>query len=282
MANHLSQGGNIPFVTEHFITAVNSTTELIAVIALLDLPYTSSNHKFEATAGRGINIQAASNLILFKKEIKEAEADPDTNLLVIHRFFELNNKNTEKKIKEFLTNQVYGCEVIITNVSQRTQNFQVLWQIPEGSLPLQRTNYQKSENKSLNPYTTQTFDFYFYFPDSGVFKQFPSNITIAGKVVSKANACTLKVVKELEESSFETFRDILASGDKEAILKFLSTANLWKGEKGFQFSDMYWLLQDKKMFIEIIHTLRSRKIYDQESWNYAFKHYDFESIKEVF
>jgi len=43
----------------------------------------------------------------------------DTNLLVIHRFFEISNKNSPKKIKEFLTNQVYGCEVITTNVSSR-------------------------------------------------------------------------------------------------------------------------------------------------------------------
>lgn len=86
------------------MTAVNSTTELITAIALVDLPFDSHNHRFAATSGRGINIHAASNMILFKKEIKEAEAEPDTNLLVIHRFFELNNKNSEKKIKEFLTN----------------------------------------------------------------------------------------------------------------------------------------------------------------------------------
>jgi len=54
-----------------------------------------------------------------------------------------------------------------------------------------------------------------------VFNQFPSNITIGNKVVAKANECILNVVKEIQEVSFETFRDILASGDKEAILKFL-------------------------------------------------------------
>lgn len=113
----------MPFITEHFMTAVNSTTEFITTLALVDLPFESINHKFEASGGRGIKIGANSNLVLFKKEIKEAEAELDTNLLVIHRFFELNNKQSEKKIKEFLTNQVYGCEVITTNVSQRSQKF---------------------------------------------------------------------------------------------------------------------------------------------------------------
>ena len=104
LAQNLVKGGNIPFITEHFMTAVNSTTEFIAAQALVDLPFESINHKFEASGGRGIKIHANSNLVLFKKEIKEAEAELDTNLLVIHRFFELNNKQSEKKIKEFLTN----------------------------------------------------------------------------------------------------------------------------------------------------------------------------------
>jgi len=271
----------MPFITEHFMTSVSSTTEFIVSLALMDLPFESLNHKFEANGGRGIKITANSNLVLFKKEIKEANAELDTNLLVIHRFFELNNKNSEKKIKEFLTNQVYGCEVITTNVSQRSQKFQILWQIPEGSLPLQRTNYQKSENRTLNPYTTQTFDFYFYFPEPGVFRQFPSNITIGDKVVAKANECTLKVVKEIEEVSFETFRDILASGDKNAIFKFIKEANLIAGDKGFNFSDMYWLMQDKENFKKVTDILRSRRIYDNLLWNYSFHHKDDQTVREV-
>jgi len=55
-------------------------------------------------------------------------------------------------------------------------------------------------------------------------------------------------VTHWKEVSFETFRDILASGENDAILNFLNTANLAKGEKGFSFGDILWLLKDKKMF----------------------------------
>ena len=75
------------------------------------------------TDGRGMDINAKSNLVLFKKEIKEVEHEDEPSLLVIHRFFKLNNKHIEKKIEEFLTHQVYGCEVIISNVSSRSQDF---------------------------------------------------------------------------------------------------------------------------------------------------------------
>ena len=96
----------------------------------------------------------------------------------------------------------------------------------------------------LYSYTTQTFDFYFYFPQPGTFTQFPSNIAIGDKVVAKAQACELKVVREIQEASFETFRDILSSGDEAAILKFMNEGNLVNQEKGFSWDDMYWLLQE--------------------------------------
>ena len=76
--------------------------------------------------------------------------------------------------------------------------------------------------------------------------------------MAKANECILNVVKEIQEVSFETFRDILASGDKAAILKFIKESNLIAGEKGFNFSDMYWLMQDKDTFQKVTNILRSR------------------------
>jgi len=75
-------------------------------------------------------------MVIFKKEIRESQAELEDNLLVIHRFFEYNNQLSDTKIKEFLTNSVYGCEIIITNVSSKKQQFRILWQIPEGALPL--------------------------------------------------------------------------------------------------------------------------------------------------
>jgi len=105
-------------------------------------------------------------------------------------------------------------------------------------------------------------------------------LIIGSKVVAKANECNLKVVKEIEEASFETFRDILASGEKEQILQFFAKADLIKGEKGFNFSDMYWLLENKEMFTQITEILRERKIWDQLTWQYAFKHRDEKAIKE--
>ena len=51
LAQNLVNGGHMPFITEHFMTSVNSTTEFIVALALMDLPFESKNHKFEATGG---------------------------------------------------------------------------------------------------------------------------------------------------------------------------------------------------------------------------------------
>jgi hypothetical protein len=132
----------------------------------------------------------------------------------------------------------------------------------------------------LGSYSTRTFQYYFYFPQAGNFIQFPSNITIGNKVVAVANECKFEVVEERKEVSNETFRDILLSGNNDSIIEFLSTANLLKGDKGFNFSDMLWTLKDKEFFIRVTDTLRNRKIYDDLIWKYGFYHKDQKTIKE--
>ena len=44
----------------------------------------------------------------------------------------------------------------------------------------------------------------------------------------------------------------------EAVLKFLATENLYSKEKNFKFSDMLYLLKDKKFFTKAIDILRER------------------------
>ena len=110
-------------------------------------------------------------MIIFKKELQKTKFDINENIMVIHRFYDEYNKNSEMKIVEFFPQRVYGCQVIITNVSSFTQELQCLWQIPAGSVPLNDANYRKSNSMSMKPYTSETYDFYFYFPKIGEYTQ---------------------------------------------------------------------------------------------------------------
>ncbi|MCS6760193.1 MAG: hypothetical protein MO852_15620, partial [Candidatus Devosia euplotis] len=125
-AHIIATGDTHNFITPNFIYAKNSLTELIAMLAIMDLPFDEPSHNISIEGDKGIKVKAAGNFVVFKKEIKEAQADIDTNLLSIHRFYEYNNSNSKKKLKEFLTHQIYTCEVVVTNVSTEHQSFQVL------------------------------------------------------------------------------------------------------------------------------------------------------------
>ena len=82
---------------------------------------------------------------------------------------------------------------------------------------MSNTTYQKTENKELGSYSTLTFQFHFYFPQTGLFVQFPTNITMDEKVVATANKCELNVVDKLTEITFEMFSDYIQSGDIDKI-----------------------------------------------------------------
>ena len=98
-------------------------------------------------------IIAGSNLLLFKKEIKACGLDLSrTDIMVIHRYKEENsndynsNKQEEESGKpdEFLARTAYACEVVITNVAPKPKQFSLLYQVPEGAMPLRQTKYIKS------------------------------------------------------------------------------------------------------------------------------------------
>jgi hypothetical protein len=57
-----------PFLSSKFTSAVHSTTEVIAALAILNLPFDAYEHDVESYQAKGIEIKAKSNMIIFKKE----------------------------------------------------------------------------------------------------------------------------------------------------------------------------------------------------------------------
>lgn len=60
------------------------------------------------------------NMLVYCKEVKEVESELKDTIMVIHRYFDINDRNSETKLKEFLINIPYGCEIIMTNISAST------------------------------------------------------------------------------------------------------------------------------------------------------------------
>lgn len=58
------------------------------MFALLDLPLTDAeSHTYKANdEGRGMELKANGNIIIFKKEVKEAPLEITNDILVTHRY----------------------------------------------------------------------------------------------------------------------------------------------------------------------------------------------------
>jgi hypothetical protein len=61
--------------------------------------------------------------------------------MVTHRYHSLKD-GKNKEVEEFLINHPYQCEIILTNITKiHINKFTLLYQIPNGSLPLNLTKY---------------------------------------------------------------------------------------------------------------------------------------------
>mmetsp|Transcript_17445 Transcript_17445/g.12460 ORF Transcript_17445/g.12460 Transcript_17445/m.12460 type:complete len:278 (+) Transcript_17445:524-1357(+) len=235
----------------------------------------SVNHKYIPDDQRGVMIEAASNAIVYAKEIKECPVEIEKDLMAIHRYSidgQDSNQTTAPDI--YLTNSSYKCEVIVTNVSPYTKQFNLLFQIPVGSMPMLKTKSTSSIACKQGPFTTEKYQFWFYFPNVGEFKHFPCNLSIDQKVRARGPLNSLKVLKtrKIDLDKIESFDDLLAAGTKEDVFNYLKTKNLFNKKQGFKMSKILYLLKDEKSFETVLEILRNRCIFNEKVWSYAFKH----------
>lgn len=280
-AEHLAAGGAC-FLSRAFTDCSRSARESLLAVCVMDLSMEgAAPHDFRPDEQRGVLILAASNLLLFKKEIRTCELDLARNdIMVIHRYREFgqSGKDADGKPEQFLARTPYACEVVITNVAPKPQSFNLLYQVPEGAVPLKLTKYMKSQFVTLQPYRSLKVEFDFYFPKAGQYKHFPSNISVNGVVTARGGGNDIAVVDSRQISKISSFADIIHTGSKQDVLTFLRTENLYSSKMNFDFGQMLYLLRDKAFFTETIAILRDRCIFEPEVWGYAFLHRDDDSL----
>lgn len=263
------------FLSGTFFYSCSNISEIIFSCAFLGLPFSNSSHEIKPTEDKGLKLKFQCDSMLFLKEIKRAEAKIGTNMHAIHRYFIAGQEHNDTPINNFTTHQVYGCEVIVTNVSSKKINYQLLWQIPQGSLPLQNINYQKSENSNLEPYSTRAFKYYFYFPSEGLFTHFPSNVSVRDTVIAVSNTQKLKVTIDPDQDGPGS----LSTATLEVLLEFLKTSNLFKENTGFTFEMLFWRLKERSVYDQILEVFRNRRIFHIDVWKFAFYHKDPQGVK---
>lgn len=286
--DHILNTPEKQFLSQNFIYATSNLTEMLAVLALTDLPETKEQH--ETDTNEGFKLTAASNVMVFCKQMMEKGNESlDLDILISQRFFDPNDRyvigqdgksKMFKKISEFLIGRLYGSRIAITNSTESEHEVSVVTEIPQGAIPVKSLEYSKSTTMKLDPLSTKILEFFFYFPAQGNFTCYPASITKDGYLVANATGVdNLEVKLEQTQKEMNTIKDVLAVGNKEDIIKFMKEQDLVNAEI-FSFDSIYWLLKDPEFYREVISILKERFMFDPTVWSFSIMHGDYEIFSE--
>ena len=277
-ARHRSSHSSEPFLSKDFIYCTHSLSEILFCLAVIGVPITPTPHSLVTEHG-GFTLYAHTPLFVFHKVLKEAALpENESSLLVMQKYIDNNNRYCTVKgekmerympSNEFLPLQPYTCKIIVTNTDALPQNVMLLYQIPEGAYPLSDGFTLRTESLHIQPYSTTTFTYEFYFPRVGDFKHYPAqlfdDITSGLLAFARPAFQPLHVTHTLTTVDKTSWRDIAYFGSKEDVWEYLSSHTLsevdWKV--------LRWRLRDKAFYLQLINFLRQRGYYNASLWEYG-------------
>lgn len=290
-ARWVAEGSKGPFLSPHFAEATRNFPEMMLALAVLDLPFEAPRPEGRAENGRW-TLAAEGPLIVCHKAIQPAPAAPkdgEAALLVSEQFFRQSDRVREEGGErfdkfvsgEFLSGVVYGGNVVVSNPGSAPRKISLLLQIPQGALPVLGSKATESRRARLEPYSTQRFEYYFYFPEPSAkekpFAHYPAAASQNGNAAGMAGASRFAVVRQPSGVDTASWDYVSQYGSEDDVFAFLETHNLarvnlsrvaWRCKAGVEF------------FRKLTAAVRARLGYDDAIWRYAVYHNDAPVLKE--
>ena len=272
------------FFSEDFVQANRNLAEMMLALAVIDLPFEAKTHKSDFKDGE-MNLLAGSSMVIFHQEIREAEmAKGQTPILVSQNLFRNNDRfrmvNGERVDKyvteEFLTHTVYGCQVVVTNPTSSRQKLNVLLQVPQGAIPVLNSQYTRSVPLNLNPFSTQTLEYHFYFPVTGAYPHYPVQVAKSEKLIAFASAKQLKVVDTPSTIDKESWDYVSQDGTEDDVINYLRNQNLLP----IKIDRIAFRMKDQGFFNRVVALLDNRHAYNHTLWSYGVNHNDPARMQE--
>ncbi len=128
--------GKSPFLSRYIVEA--SSKRALLALAVLDLPWKAGAPKVDYK-GRSLLLTAPKAMMIFHKQIRSVDAPKQKSpLLVSQGYFDaarryryVGGQRVERYVtEEFLSQKVYGTQVIITNPTAARLKLEILLQIP--------------------------------------------------------------------------------------------------------------------------------------------------------
>lgn len=273
-----------PFLSRHLAEASRNFAEMMLALAVLDLPFKAGEHAATVQDTR-MAWKAASPLIVFHEELRRVPSIAQNSpLLLSQNFFrqddryrDENHQRYDKFVKdEFLTGTVYGCQVIVTNPASSPVQVDLLLQIPRGALPVLNGRYAKSVPLALQPFSTQTVEYHFYFPSPGTFLHYPVHVARGEELLASVAPLEFHVVDQLSQVDTESWEYVSQHGTENQVLDYLKTHNLQRTN----LDKIAWRMQDAGFFRAATELLARRHAYNHTLWSYAIRHNVPAAIRE--
>lgn len=264
------------FLSQNLAEASRNFPEMLLALAVLDLPFESPKHETKFDQAK-MTLTPGGPLVVFHEELKpSAAADGATKVLVSQNFFRYGDRTRIEEgeqvdkfvTEEFLIQNVYGCQVVVTNPTSTRQKLNVLLQVPFGAIPVLNSQATKTVHLNLEPYHTQTIDYHFYFPAAGQFAQFPVHVAKNETLIASAAPVLLNVVDKPTRIDTGSWDYVSQFASNDDVLTFLDKHNV----AALNLDRVAWRMQDAKMFAAVIAKLAQRHIYNHTLWSYALKH----------
>ena len=285
----VAAGAKTPFLSANIAEAHRSFTEMMLALAVLDLPFEAPKHETK-TDGGAFTLTAGGSVIAFHKQIKPAApAKGATELLVSQNFYrhgdrhrvEGNEKFDKYVVAEFLTDVVYGANVVVTNPTSTPQKLTLLLQIPQGALPVLGSKATDSRRIELAPYTTQQLEYFFYFPsvaeEGKAFPHYPVHVAKAEAIVGAAKPFLFKVVTKLTEIDKASWDYVSQYGTDAEVFAFLEANNAAR----LDIARIAWRARGSaEFFKKLVGVLEKLHVWSEPIYKYALVHNDAAALRE--
>jgi hypothetical protein len=273
-----------PFLSPYFAEAAGSFTQMMFALAVIDLPFEADEHTFDF-ADNTLKIVPKSPIIVLHQQVQPAVLDPrEANLLIGENYFRVDDRYRQVGdqrydkfiVDEFVTHVLYGAQVVVTNPTSTPQPIDLLMQIPQGAIPANNSHVTRAIQLDMQPFSTQTVEYFFYFPRSGQFQHYPAHVALDQRTIAFANPLAFNVVDQPTRIDKSSWAYISQNGSDDEVIEFLRRENV----QGLDLSKIAFRMRDAAFFETAVEVLRDRLAYNWVLWSYGILHNNVDAIKE--
>lgn len=273
------------FLSPYFMEDKAGFREGMFLLALLDIPFESEAPTL-TKKGETLEIQTKGNALIFIKSVEESvpkETGEEKWFSVNQVYYQYHNHKQEERENpsnklirnNFQPGVVYGSRVIVSNRTFETQQAKLFYQIPQGAIPVFKTQEAGIFRMTLPGLSIETFDYYFYFPTPGNFSHAPAQVSLNEKVISQHGVFQFQV-QQKKEVKTPQWEDIAQSGSDREILRYLK-----ENEQTLESIDLTHLntkLRHLPLYQKVVTLFRKQLAFNRQLFGYSLFHNDPENI----